>query len=416
VDYYVSGGTALSGEDFSLDNNTLVFDPGELAKDIIVELVDDDFTEDPEETVEITIGNPVNARLGEMSEHTMTIKDPEPQLCPLGDLTGDCLVSVVDLQLFAEQWLESFGLCGGHSCCDLDRSDGVQLEDYAILAGNWQQSYFPVVINEVMASNSNTLFDPEEPDESPDWIELYNASVLTVELGGMYLTDDASIPTKWQIPAGVTIGPFDYLLFYADDDDEQGDMHTNYKLSASGEEVALYDSDGLTLLSYLEFGKQVTDISYGAYPDASADLRFFATPTPLAKNDGMYIDAVEDTRFSHDRGFYDAGFNLAITCDTPGATIKYTIDSTEPSQTNGTVYTGPLYVNSNNCVRAMAYKTGWLSTNVDTHTYILRATQQKKALPALSIVNNGVPSGEFDGVRTSVEVLYADHKSASNGF
>ena len=55
-----------------------------------------------------------------------------------------------------------------------------------------------VVINEFMASNTRTLADAGQYE---DWIELYNTSSQTVDVGGMYLTDDLTDPTKWQIPS-----------------------------------------------------------------------------------------------------------------------------------------------------------------------------------------------------------------------
>jgi hypothetical protein len=44
-------------------------------------------------------------------------------------------------------------------------------------------------INEFMASNSSVITDPDF-DESADWIELYNASPFSVDLGGYFLTDN----------------------------------------------------------------------------------------------------------------------------------------------------------------------------------------------------------------------------------
>ena len=60
-------------------------------------------------------------------------------------------------------------------------------------------------INEFMASNDSTLPDPDEESEYPDWIEIYNAAPFAVNMGGMYLTDDLSEPTKYRIPDDVTV-------------------------------------------------------------------------------------------------------------------------------------------------------------------------------------------------------------------
>ncbi|MGE5295272.1 MAG: PEP/pyruvate-binding domain-containing protein, partial [Solirubrobacterales bacterium] len=63
-----------------------------------------------------------------------------------------------------------------------------------------------LVINELMADNKQTIEDPAAAGRYPDWIELYNASDVTITLNGLYLTDDANEPTRWQIPPEV-VGP-----------------------------------------------------------------------------------------------------------------------------------------------------------------------------------------------------------------
>ncbi|MBN2269254.1 MAG: hypothetical protein JXN61_01485 [Sedimentisphaerales bacterium] len=63
---------------------------------------------------------------------------------------------------------------------------------------------YGLFINEFMADNETTKEDPDEPGEYPDWIEIYNAGSATIDLGGMYLTDDINEPDKWMIPFTIT--------------------------------------------------------------------------------------------------------------------------------------------------------------------------------------------------------------------
>ncbi|MHC4660013.1 MAG: chitobiase/beta-hexosaminidase C-terminal domain-containing protein, partial [Planctomycetota bacterium] len=231
------------------------------------------------------------------------------------------------------------------------------------------------VINEFMASNDSNIADPQ--DEYDDWIELYNGCGVAVDIGGMWLVDRQD--NWWQVPtdrpAETNIAPGGYLLIWADNDvcDVPG-LHAGFKLSKDeGDEINLYAPDGNTLIDSISFGEQVSDISYGRYPDASYNLRFFGTPTPRWENIGMYIGEVADTKFSHNRGFYDVPFSLSITCNTGGAQIHYTLDGSEPNETGGGstyIYTGPIEVNQTSTLRAAAFKPGYLQANVDTHTYI----------------------------------------------
>jgi hypothetical protein len=116
------------------------------------------------------------------------------QACPVGDLTGNCKVDLQDLRLFAQQWLNPSG------SADFDDANGVNMVDFAILAEDWQIYYAgtSLVINEFMTSNSTCIQDP--CGDYDDWIEIYNYGTSAVDLGGMYLTDDACNSTKWQVP------------------------------------------------------------------------------------------------------------------------------------------------------------------------------------------------------------------------
>lgn len=141
-----------------------------------------------------------------------------------------------------------------------------------------------LLLNEVLASNATGLEDPDEPGEFPDWFEILNPGLSEVEVGGIYLTDDPLDPTKYQIPAGVTIPAQGYLLMYAGDDGTQGPQHTNFKLSAAGESVSIVDRDALSVLDSVSFGPQSTDVAYGRFPDGVGSWDFIATPTPGASN------------------------------------------------------------------------------------------------------------------------------------
>ena len=136
-------------------------------------------------------------------------------------------------------------------------------------------------INEFMADNVTTI--PDEFGEYDDWVEIYNSNPGTVNMYGLFLTDNPAIPDKWQFP-DVDILAYSFLLVWADDDEEQGALHTNFKLSADGEFIGLYEIDGITPIDTLSFGPQNQDISFGRYPDGINNWVFMINPTPEASN------------------------------------------------------------------------------------------------------------------------------------
>lgn len=124
----------------------------------------------------------------------------------------------------------------------------------------------PVVINEVMASNSTTAAD--ENGDYDDWIELYNVSDEAVDLSGFYLSDNPSKIDKWVFDEGTSIAAHGYMILWADEDGAQGPLHTNFKLSASGESLSLADSQK-RLVDTVNFKQQITDMGYARVPNGS---------------------------------------------------------------------------------------------------------------------------------------------------
>ena len=145
-----------------------------------------------------------------------------------------------------------------------------------------------IYINEFLAINNNTISD--EAGEYDDWIELYNHGDDAVDISGLYITDDLNNPFAWQIPFSqpelTTIQPGRFLILWADNDIEQGDLHVNIKLSGDGEQIGLAQKTetGYTFIDSLNFSLQAADISIGRYPDGGASMNPFTEPTPGAKN------------------------------------------------------------------------------------------------------------------------------------
>ena len=235
---------------------------------------------------------------------------------------------------------------------------------------DFPNTLIPLVINEIMASNLTGLEDGNGGRE--DWIEIYNPNNQVVNLDGYYLSDAATNLTKWNFP-NVTIGANDYLIVFASGDDNidpGGYAHTNFQLDKNGEFLAIVNTDGTTIDDQLNpYPGQFTDISYGV-PSSGPGPVFFSTPTPEAANGTGAECVVNDTTFNFDRGFYDTPINVIISTATEGASIRYTTDGSKPSETVGTLYTGAIPISTTTSLRAIAYKTGCLPTNVDTHTYV----------------------------------------------
>jgi hypothetical protein len=140
-----------------------------------------------------------------------------------------------------------------------------------------------LVINEFQTDNETGIQD--ESGAFEDWVELYNPTENNISLSGYYLTDDFENPKQWAFP-DTSIAPGEYLLLWADNDDEEGPLHTNFGLSNDGEELGLYFQDVLELfvVDSISFGPLADDISYGRKTDGAEEWVTFDVPTPGSAN------------------------------------------------------------------------------------------------------------------------------------
>lgn len=144
-----------------------------------------------------------------------------------------------------------------------------------------------IVINELMAANDSYQADSE--GEYDDWIEIYNTSDAEISLSGWSLSDDADNLTKWTFP-DVTISADDYLIIWADKDEEQSGLHADFKLSADGEALYLVNPEG-DIVDQVLFEAQNTNASFGRYPNGSGSFINMLKPTFSQPNEDSLTQA-----------------------------------------------------------------------------------------------------------------------------
>ncbi len=213
-------------------------------------------------------------------------------------------------------------------------------------------------INEFMADNDTTIQDPDGSGY-PDWIELHNTGPLTLELGGLYLSDDLSDPTQWQIPQGVSIGAGGYLLVWADNDEPQGDTHANFKLSASGEEIGLFENDGIGVIDSIVFGEQAADVSQGRCPDGTDSWQSMDQPTPGTGN--VCAEGAVHQGLWADRGRNGTGIDLRA------------VDTSAPAESDDLIYFLTFFSYANDNTPEWLNSTGRIADNNYTSDAVIRA-------------------------------------------
>ena len=158
-----------------------------------------------------------------------------------------------------------------------------------------QQGITPVRINEVSAANGIYV---NEYFKHNDWVELYNTTDQSIDVAGMYLSDNPEKPQKYQISKGesqatTTIPAYGYLIVWCDKLDPLSQLHASFKLDAEGGEVLLTAADG-SWTDRLTYGPMKADETAGRYPDGAADVITMNVPTIGASNrTSSYAQPVE---------------------------------------------------------------------------------------------------------------------------
>lgn len=201
-------------------------------------------------------------------------------------------------------------------------------------------------ITELVASNDHSLLDYD--GASSDWLEIYNSGADTVNLGGMHLTDSAGNKTKWTFPANTMLPGGGYQIVFASNKNTvkpNGELHTNFAMSADGEYLGLIDVDGVTVIDqyFPKFPAQFEDISYGrAMNPTGASNVLVASNAPsksLIPTSSIYDTTWKSTTFN-DSVFTITGQTGIGYENNPGDAINFTneIKTSVPSGT-GSVYT-----------------------------------------------------------------------------
>lgn len=254
----------------------------------------------------------------------------------------------------------------------------------AFSGGGWHytidESPSAIVINELLAANQNGLRD--EDNEPQDWIELLNRGDKTINLAGWSLTDGRDSPGKWTLPP-VSLAPGQFLVIFASGKDRRDPssgkrLHTNFKLSAAGEYLGLFNAES-PRWPEAEFAPQFpvqrTDIAYGLA--SNGQWSYFPAPTPGAANPSIqsYEGVVVTPKASAGSGLFAQPFDLTLTTATPGAVIYFTLDGSEPTPLNAQTYSTPLRIagmpgRAVVTLRAAAHRPNYLPSSVATYWYI----------------------------------------------
>ncbi len=150
-------------------------------------------------------------------------------------------------------------------------------------------------------------------------------------------------------------------------------LHSNFKISPTGEQIFLAAPGGLFIDSAFVIKQQI-DHSQGRATDGAAEFAVFADATPGASNNTStpYAGYMESPVFDNSGGFYTDSITVGITCPDPLAAIFYTTDGNTPTAEDN-AYTGSVTLDATTALRAVCMDTGedFLPSSPHVETYFI---------------------------------------------
>ena len=166
-------------------------------------------------------------------------------------------------------------------------------------------------------------------------------------------------------------------------------LHTNFKISSSGENLSLYDDNG-NKISELNVIEIPADVSIGI--SNNNNIVHFSNPTPGFENSLNYFQGSNLTNiiFSNEGGSFTGEISLSLSGTSGNEVIRYTLDASEPDQ-NSLLYSEPIDIKQTTVVRARVFETGYIPSYTQSRVYIYNVNH---TLPIISLITD--PDNLFD--------------------
>lgn len=270
---------------------------------------------------------------------------------------------------------------------------GKKLKDYALAIAALMCSssvHSDVIINEIMPCNITTYINEEK--DFTGWVELYNNGTSDVDIKGWTFTNynkkskkgetTETIKWSWVVSSEMKIAKGQYLVISFDSfQPEEGlavkGKHVPFKVDPDGGSLALSNSKGYE--DRLKYPQMRPHISYGIGKEANG----YMVPTPGSANGTSYASIAsnqcEKPAFGttqpgvYPKSVKEEGKKIKLSCATTGATIRYTLDGSEPTEKSLKFIPDSSYVklDSTRVIRARAFKSGKLPSDILSGSFLI---------------------------------------------
>lgn len=145
-----------------------------------------------------------------------------------------------------------------------------------------------------------------------------------------------------------------------------------YKVDFASETEDAKTQEGTVSYTYSVLTGVIYALEDGSFME---EVAFDTKADAVAYIDTLFLATVSDVVVSLASGTYTAAqaTGVTMTCATAGSAIKYTLNGTTPSATNGLTYSAPINITSTSGLKAVATKSGLANSATTSREYIITA-------------------------------------------
>ena len=234
----------------------------------------------------------------------------------------------------------------------------------------------PIVVTEICIANIDQVID--HSNNYGGWVELYNSGNTGVQLDGWYVSDDAEILAKHKLSGYGMLKPGCYQCVFFGHNAVDGEYGPNaskqvrFKLNRNG--GALYlSSNGKDVDMSVIYPESLPRCSYARMRPDADDWQYCGMPTPGESNAGHYAqECLQPPLVDIDSRLFTTGFDVHVKIPS-GTTLRYTMDGSTPTHSNGEISTNGVFpVSGTTVLRLRLFSDDKLPSAVVTRSYIYK--------------------------------------------